>query len=181
MTPKRKTTEKAAAIGDVDVAALVRESTAARVEAFLRDEFSGEIQRIAEDEARTQIRAALSKRIAAEVPPYLDGLVFTPTNVWGEKKGEPETLREHVQRIVRTWLDEPLSYDGKAKGQDSYSWRASTTRGAWLVGQHIQYEMSAAIKGVTDDARNQLGQSIEAAFKLKLQEFMQTFTLGGKR
>lgn len=176
-----KKAPKKAIVGDLDVAAIIRQAASERVAGFLESDFAGQIQEIASEEARRQIRSVLEKRIAGEVPPYLEGLTFTPTNTWGEKKGEPETLREHVQRVVRTWLDEPMNYQGKTKKEDTYNWRADTTRGAWLVGEHIQYAMKAAIDTVMKDAKAQLGKSLEDAFKLKLTEFMQTFTLGGKQ
>lgn len=148
-------------VGEIDIPALVQASAAARVQEFLESDFAEQMQEIVEREAREQIQAALAKRIAAEVPPYLDALVFTPTNGYGEPKGTPETLKEHIHRVVRTWLEEPVSFQGKTKAEDNYSFRGVSTRGAYLVGQNIQYAMEhgdqGAARGRAEGARQVAG------------------------
>ena len=167
---------------DINIPDLVQQAVSARVQAFIESDMESQIADIVQHEAREQIHVALSKRIAKEIPPYLDTLVFTPTNGYGEPKGTPETLKEHIHRVVRTWLEEPVSYHGKTKAEDNYNFRGVSTRGAYLVGQNIQYAMDTAIKALLADAQKALGKSLEEAFRLKLNELLAGFTVkvGGK-
>lgn len=79
----------------------------------LVDRLAGDVKREASEryraavnEARSAATAAIQAEATAIVREALHG-TFQPMTQWGEKAGEPTTLRDLVKREVQKFLDEP--------------------------------------------------------------------------
>lgn len=121
-----------------------------------------------------RIEQAVNKIAAQHIEPSVEEFVrnFTmqKTNEWGDKIGKSVTFTEYLVRRAEAYLAEPVSHDGRAKGDDSYSWRANTTRVLYLIDKNIQYHIEVAMKEALKNANNAIVSGIEAALKAKLQE-----------
>mgnify|MGYP006921353606 FL=1 len=128
------------------------------------------------DEVRKTVAAAVTanvNRIAAEVvepkvADIIEKLTFTKTNGWGEPKSAPMTYREYLLKVAEDWCNEPVSYEGKVKGQDGYSWSAKSSRLAYMVDRHLHHEIETSVKTALADANSQLSGGIVAAVKTVL-------------
>ncbi|MCR5876968.1 hypothetical protein [Phenylobacterium sp. J367] len=123
------------------------------------------------DEAITPlIDAAIAKHVEPYFSSEIEKLVFEETNRWGEKVGKTLTFREMVIERAQAYIEEPVSYDGKAKSQDSYNWRPNTTRIAYEVDKHIQYEISVALKDAIGNLNSSIASGLAGAVKVSLAQ-----------
>jgi hypothetical protein len=111
--------------------------------------------------------------VVPKVEAMIEGLTFQKTNGYGEPKAPAQTWRELLIDRAEKWLVEPVSYEGKTKAENSYNWSLNTTRIAYLVDKHLQYEInremakalgaanSAICKGIADAVKIQLAQIVE--------------------
>lgn len=110
------------------------------------------------------------KHVLPRVEAMVEGLVLQKTNSWGEKVGEPVTFIEYLTQRADAWMREEVSYDGKTKEQDSYSWRKRGTRVEYLIDQHLQYNISTAMKNALGEANKSIVEGLKAAVNIKLGE-----------
>lgn len=127
-----------------------------------------------EKKVTARIDAAIEKIAGQHVLPnvavYVEGLCLQETNKWGEKLGKPVTFREYLVKRAEAYLQEPVDFDGKVKGDNSYNWSAKQTRIVHLVHQHLQYSIENAMKDALKTANSAIVGGIEGAVKLKLAE-----------
>lgn len=122
----------------------------------------------------TAVTGAADRAIAKHVDPYfqqkIEDFVFQQTNAWGEKTGEPKTFREMLLARAEAYITEPVSYDGKTKSQDSYNWKANTTRVAYMVDKHLQYHIESAMKTALAEANNNIAKGLADAVKISIAQ-----------
>lgn len=127
---------------------------------------------------RQRIVSEIDRRVAeiaeAKVLPMVAEMVenvsLQATNQWGEKKGAPVTFVEYLVQRADAYLREEVSFDGKVRGQDSYSWKAAGTRVAVMIHQHLHYSVETAMKNALAVANSSIIGGLEAAVKIKLKE-----------
>lgn len=110
------------------------------------------------------------KHVLPRVNEMVEGLVLQQTNQWGEKVGKPVTFIEYLTQRADAWMREEVNYDGKTKGQDSFSWRKSGTRVEYLIDKHLQYSIETAMKAALSEANKSIIGGIEQAVRIKLGE-----------
>lgn len=106
----------------------------------------------------------------------IESMTFPETNRYGEAQKPPKTWREKLIEMAEGWLGTTVNYNGKTQQEDSYSWRAHSTRVVYMVEKHLQYQIDAAIKAALAEVNTKIAGGIAAAVKISLQE-----TLAGLR
>lgn len=120
------------------------------------------------------------RHVLPNVASYVETLCLQQTNKWGEKKGAPVTFVEYLVARADAYLREEVNYDGKAKVEDSYSWKASGTRIAYLVNKHLQYSIQSAMEVALKTANSAIAGGIEEAVKIKLGEVLSSLKVKAK-
>jgi hypothetical protein len=71
-------------------------------------------------------------------------------------------------------MAEPVDFKGSARAEcrDSYSWKASTTRVAYLVNKHLQYGIETAMKQALQSANGKIADGITEAVRMTLTEIL---------
>lgn len=101
---------------------------------------------------------------------YVENITLQATNKWGERKGEKLTFIEYLVQRADAYLREEVDYQGKSKSQDSYNWKASQSRIAHLVHEHLHYAIETSMKQAVQDANNSIVKGLQETVKLKLAE-----------
>lgn len=158
----------------------VVESTAANLVDHLVEE--DRVEKEVKTEFTTRIKAAVESAadkiaggsLEALVEGRIEEIVLQKTNSWGEATGEPSTFRQYLVRRAEEFLVEPVNFKGETSGQANKSsydrFKPDGTRIAWMIDQHLQYHISAAMKEALKVANETIVGGIEAAVKLKLVE-----------
>lgn len=130
---------------------------------------------------RELVDARVAKELDATVQKAMDEAMrsaleetITPVNTWGEKVGEPTTLKAAIHdRAVKFWQEK---VDKEGKRTDSYSGRP---RHEFMMQQMMAAEFSSAIKqdivnvcaalkdAVRDDYHKIINENLNQLFKVK--------------
>lgn len=151
---------------------VIERATAALVERV----DNGDYSRSRMNQAVTRATDEAVKQYATEtvlplVKAQLETIIFQATNTWGEKTGKALTFREYLVDRAERWLTEQVDYEGKAKGENSFgSFKASQTRVAHMVHQHLHYNIEKAMKEALASANSQIVQGIQKTVEIKLAE-----------
>lgn len=116
------------------------------------------------------VNAIADKHVLPNVTQYLEALTIQETNRWGEKKGGSVTFIEYLTQRADAYMREEVNYSGKTKDEDSYCWRASSTRVAYMINQHLQNSIETAMKQALQVANSSIAKGLEEAVKIKLAE-----------
>lgn len=124
---------------------------------------------------RSRIDAAVdaiaAKHVLPNVEIYLETLCLQETNTWGEKRGAKLTFVEYLVGRAERYLTEEVDHEGKGKGENTWgNWNKKSTRVAYLVHKHLQYNIETAMKQAIADANTNIVGGIEQAVKIKLAE-----------
>jgi hypothetical protein len=111
-----------------------------------------------------------AKNVLPNVASYVENLTLQETNKWGEKTGSPLTFVEYLVQRAEHYITEKVDFQGRAKGQDSYSWNGTQTRITYLVHEHLQYSIDTAMKDALKAANGNIVKGLEETVKLKLRE-----------
>lgn len=132
-----------------------------------------------EERVIEKVNASIDELGAANVIPsmkdFIDGYTIQETTKWGEKKGEPVTFTEYLVERAHAWIQEPVNYAGKTKPQDSYNWKANTTRVAYLIDQHLQYHITRTMKEALGEAQGKIAEGITQAVRIQLKNMVVHF------
>ena len=118
----------------------------------------------------TAVEEIAGRHVLPNVAAYVENLCLQETNRWGEKVGKPVTFIEHLVQRAEAYLREDVDHNGKTKGEDSYSWRKSGTRVAYMIHEHLQYSISSAMADALKNANSAIVGGIQEAVKIKLAE-----------
>jgi hypothetical protein len=111
--------------------------------------------------------------IEPKVVGLIEGLTFQETNSWGEPKKPAKTWREMLIERAENWLSEKVNYNGKAKGEEwGWSWSPNTTRIAYMVDKHLQYEIKSAMEKALAEVNSQIAGGIAGAVKTSLAQVL---------
>lgn len=123
------------------------------------------------EQIKTAVNALAEKTVLPIVSGKVEDIVMQETNKWGEKTGQPCTFREYLVQRAEAWITEPTDFQGKGRGErGSYSWEAKTTRIAYMIHEHLQYEIQSAIQKALADLNSNVAKGIHEAVKIKLDE-----------
>lgn len=120
-----------------------------------------------------RVNAIAEAHVLPNITTLMENLVLQTTNKWGEKKGEPVTFIEYLVQRAEAYIQEEVNHQGLSKSQaDSYNWSKSTTRIAYMINAHLQYNIEAAMKKALSAANSAIVGGIESAVKIKLEEIV---------
>ncbi len=123
---------------------------------------------------KTKIDEAIAnvanKHTVPQLEEFIEQFCIKETNAYGEKKGEDKTFIEYLTARADVWLKEQVNHNGKSEAEDSYSWRANTTRAAYLVDSHLQYSISTALKNALNEINKQIAEGLDGAVKIQLKQ-----------
>lgn len=120
------------------------------------------------------IDTAFQKHVGPNVAKYVENLTMTETNRWGEKTGKSSvTFIEYLVARAEAYIVEEVNYQGKTQKEDSYSWKASHTRIAHMIHEHLHYSIAAAMKKALDTANGHIAAGIKKTVEIKLAEVLQ--------
>lgn len=114
------------------------------------------------------IEEIAAKHVLPNITQYLETFCLQETNSWGEKKGKPVTFVEYLVQRADAYMKEEVDYSGKSKAEDSYNWRKNTTRVAYLIHEHLQYNITRAMKEALQTANNSIVGGIQKAVQVSL-------------
>lgn len=126
------------------------------------------------DQIKAHVDATV-KRLGEEhvlprVTEIIEGLVLNTTNQWGEKTGKGVTFIEYLTQRAEAFMVEPVNYDGKPKGTDSYGWSKHSTRVAYMIDKHLQFSINTAMTKALAEANSSIASGLLAAVKHSLSE-----------
>lgn len=118
-----------------------------------------------QDTIHAEVYALFDKEILPKVDDMLKNLMVPHTNRYGEKKEPDQTLLEYVARVADNYLNEQVDHNGKTQAQESYSWRASSTRLMYAVNEHLQYTLSSLVKEQASTIQGEFATQVMEATK----------------
>lgn len=115
-----------------------------------------------------RIDAALSKHVLPKIKTMIDDVCLQETNQWGEKRGKKLTFIEYLTQRADSYIREPVNYNGKPQGEDSYNWKQSGTRISYMIHEHLQYAISRAMTDALGNVNSSVRKGLEEAVKVAL-------------
>lgn len=127
-----------------------------RIEAAIVSEVADRI--IGEDELFSRVRTAIEKRIDqlfkdhadAQIRTAIDAAIlngfdreYTRVTSWGEREGEPTTIRKELEKVIGNYWNEKVD----SKGQKStYASERDLTRAEWLMAKMVADDFNGHMK-----------------------------------
>jgi hypothetical protein len=132
--------------------------------------FAREVDKAIRVRIDEEVKRLGDTEIEPKIASLIDGICLQATNDWGEAKGEKVSFREYLVRRAEAYMTEPVDYNGKPKGTDSFSWTARTTRVAHMIHQHLHYEIERAMKEALGNLNSTVAKGLHEATRLALNE-----------
>jgi hypothetical protein len=138
-----------------------------------RDEWDDEYawhQRIdtaVQEHIMAKIEAEFAATIAPRVDKRIDEMVVQRTSIWGEVKGEKQTLREFIVSRIDGWMSEKVDRNGKP--YDGYHRNSARSRMWFLVDKHIGSMITLEVKRAMESATKGIADVLQGAVKEHLQ------------
>jgi hypothetical protein len=112
-----------------------------------------------------RIDSIIEERVGAVIDGLLDK-EFQPLDVFGDKAGEPTTIKEMLAKSLQTWWTAPVDAQGKAvPHRNSYGYK--TSRAEYLVNQIakevIDKDLSRELREFTSETKTEIRQKMTAA------------------
>ena len=136
-------------------------------------EVGSSLSRALDKKIKDTINAAVEsygdKHVKPKIVEHIETLVIEKTNSYGEKKGEPITFLEYLIERAEVYMLEAVDMNGKGSGHP-HRYKSDTTRIAYMIDQHLRYEIEGMVKKVMADANSKIAEGLQAAVKMKLNE-----------
>lgn len=104
------------------------------------------------------VTSTVRERIDAAVSAVVDS-AFIPTNRYGERRGEPITLREMIADTAVKWFSEKVNQHGMF---DAYGHNGSVERGVWLARQAAETVFKDSLASHIALIKSQIDANIKA-------------------
>jgi hypothetical protein len=139
-------------------------------EEFRRDSsFKKKLDARIADIIDAKIKAISDEHIAPNISTLIDGLTLQKTNQWGERVGTKVTFIEYLTQRAEAYLTEEVSHNGKTKGEDGYSWSKFGTRLAYMVDQHLAFQIKTAMEVAYQNANATIVGGLKKAMEVSLE------------
>lgn len=96
------------------------------------------IDKLFKDQADAQIRAAIDASITNGFERE-----YTRITAWGERDGEPTTIRKELEKVIGAYWNEKVDRDGN---KSSYSSSNDLTRAEWLMSKMVADDFGDQMK-----------------------------------
>ena len=126
----------------------------------------------------TTIEVIIDKIVLPNAEQRINDIVLQPTSRWGEPKGEPLTFVDYLTKRAEEFMLEEVNYEGKTKGQDSFSWHKKGTRIAYMIDKYLYYHIENWAKTALVEANKTLVDGLQKTVEIKLQEVLTKLKFG---
>ena len=116
-----------------------------------------------------KVAALADEHVLPNVHAIIEGLTLQKTNQWGEKSGEKYTFIEYLTKRAEAYMTEDVNFNGKTREQDTYSWSKFGTRLAWMVDQHLAYQIKTAMEAAYQNANSTIVGGLKKAMEISLE------------
>jgi len=120
-----------------------------------------------DEQIKKHVQSGIEKVIAAvlqgEITAQIENLKFEKTNGYGEKKGEPQTLREWITDRITTYFNEDVNEKGESHTENSYSWKCAGKRAMVLFKVTMREEIQTSINAMWRDGNKPLLDAVQEA------------------
>lgn len=119
------------------------------------------------------VERLIAPALDGSITAYIDNYTIKSTNSYGEPKREPETITEYIVRRANEYLTEGVDYQGKSQkevGRDSYSFKAQTTRVAFLIDKRLSDEIAKAMQEALKTANDAITNGLKSAVSFELNK-----------
>lgn len=157
-------------ISDAELREQVIERAAEKLRESIDTGDYGHLDRVVQEATDKAVSIYIENTVVPLIQKEIESITFQATNEWGEKRGSKVTFREYLIQRAEKWLREEVSYEGKPKGTDSYSWKPYQTRVAHMIHQHLHFSIETAIKDMLKTANAHIVGGIQDTVKIKLAE-----------
>lgn len=147
-------------------ALVVEQTVAALVSRFSAD---AAIRKAIQSAAEQAIEKQIDEAVQPVLTDLLSTVTLTKTNEWGEKKGEPMTIREFAAKTVTDSLNELVDYQGKPV-TDSYSRNGAKRRYVHIVEQMCTTEVRQEVQKAAATLKANVGQAFGELVKSALND-----------
>lgn len=138
-----------------------------RVPSGFRNRLESRIQ----EQVIARLDAMCAQHLNGSALGKIEEMVIQLTNSYGEKIGKPMTLIEFATKRCEDFMMESVDHTGKTKGQsDSYGWKATDSRLAWLIDRHLKLKIEEGVKAAMVDPVQSIGRALAETAKIKLKE-----------
>lgn len=142
--------------------------------------FQEKMQKHVADRIDSAVQAMADKVLVPNVETFIANFKMKETSSWGEAKGKEWTFTEWLVERADRWMNEPVNGQGKTKDQDSYSWRASTTRLGHAVYEHLDYRIKSAMTEALSDMNKKIGHAVAKTVEIQLADVLSALKKSGK-
>lgn len=132
--------------------------------------FDRAMQKRIADRIDAEVTRLAEAHVLPKIPSMVENLTLQETTRWGAPVGEPVSFIDYLVKKAEEFITEKVDFQGRAKGQDSFSWNGTQTRISHMVHQHLHYEIEKAMKQALANANAVIVGGLEQAVKTKLAE-----------
>jgi hypothetical protein len=152
-----------------------------RISDSLLSEFNGRLNTAISSRINKAVEKIADEHILPKVNQMVEEVTLQATNKWGEAKGEPLTFVEYLVERAENYIREEVNYEGKTKEEvNTYGWKGSQTRIAYMIHKYLQYSIERAMKEALRDIDSALVEGIEETVKIKLAEIQKAIKISVK-
>ena len=131
-----------------------------------------ELRKQIKEKIDSTIEAIIDKHILPNVEQYINKIVLTPSNCWGEAKEKSLTFVEYLTKRAEEFMLEKVNYEGKPKGRDSFSWHPEGTRIAYMIDKYLYFHIENWAKDALKEANKILVDGLQETVEMKLKEVL---------
>lgn len=139
-----------------------------------RSEFEDKLRKAVIERVDAKLAAAIKTHIAPKVSELIDGICLQETNKWGEERGEKLTFTEYLVLRADAYMREPVSYDGKTKGESGGYFNAMGTRVQHMINDHLKYHVSTAMESAMKNATTSISKGLKEAAEIAINNIKVT-------
>ncbi|MEM8791073.1 MAG: hypothetical protein AAGE80_05615 [Pseudomonadota bacterium] len=103
----------------------------------IRERVDDAIKTTIDDRVEAALNAALSETLDQTIQ---------PVDVFGEKTGEPTTLRATLSQRAKDFWSTKVDRNGKPVGNDTWGSREAKTRAEWMLGKIVSDEFASQVR-----------------------------------
>jgi len=132
-------------------------------ESRLQSHFEKEVKKAVMDSAAKAVDAMCEKVLTAGIGQLIAEFAITPTNTYGEKKGEPITFAEFILKRAGDYLQHKVDPRTGATYTDSYSRDSYPTRASWLINSALHEHLKATAQNAIAGTNKTIADAMNAA------------------
>jgi hypothetical protein len=131
-------------------------------------DFRNRLEKAIKTRVNEVLDAAMTAHILPKITEMTEGVCLTETNRWGEKIGKTVTFVEYLTSRIDAYIREDVNHNGKTQAEDSYSWQKRSTRIAYMIHEHLQYNIERAVKQALGEVNSSVRKGLEEAVKIAI-------------